>query len=978
MRIYFVFQCLLIGLIANISLAQNTFNSERELSEYVFSQTDLTQLTTEYFLNFPVMVNDSSINYFRERSMPNSENSANDLLVGLSLLENADYRTVNRFNMDSVLFPVMDNYYSVAPQEEMRIPLFILANQFASLTHAQKTVKDNWNSTSPYPSFNTNEMIPVDLYQFGLFMDTLVNNNIAIYWDQNTFISNINGLEITSVQIKIDGSTYLISEGQSFDLTPYYSDENPLTDIPLQVQFNNGKRFSTLLTCYFKKDPNTFNYPSTSQQKINSVHVDYLYYPGCIDLNPPGWPPGVTPVAPINTTDPALLLDKPLILVSGWGPYTDLGIINNDNQWPASIPELYENFNSVSKKIDVLREQGYDVILVRFHPPNASIHDNSERLEAVINLVNQIKVQNGSHQENVIMGYSAGALCAKFTLLRIEKNHLENNGPHHHSKLFISMDGENQGAHIPLSMQAAVQDFRFNLIGLFGLQLKKYFAIYALYYILDAPLSQELLKYYQSETGTIGNPGQGQSYLRTNYLNVQSSYNHSKNSHIPDYPSFTRNISISNGRNEPNDLFDQDSYFPYQNEGFHWFSGNSGPVRNVDAYFEKQGGGVVYRRQYISFGNWQVSFARKTNANVWVLDNAPGGAMEVDRNPLKQLVDVMKSYTANDPIAEARVQYCFTPALLTHDIQNFNPVTTGGRMEYDFKNQGLMYQNKDDADDNNLLNASDFYGYPHLRYPNNHYSDYTPFDAVYTGPENTEHISTKTITETSPGSREYEVDPSPYSATKDTLRNFILDECDAHGIAKIQNKRYGWNARSNYLYEADIIVPVAIKIGNRVTQRTNFNDVEIWDNAKVYAQAGEEIHITNGFHAQSGSEFHAIIAPNTCINFNPDPFLFVSNSNNPNAQYGYDFLDLEENEHKNDNWENLIHLFPNPSSGLVNLEISNNHNHRYSILISDMHGKIVRRIEDTRSKINLNLDEGIYILKVNIQNQWHTKKVVII
>ncbi len=967
------------------SFAQPFFENERELSQYINSETDLSELNSQYFLNFPVEMDDSLRAYFKARSMPNSMNSVNDLILGLKLLENSDYRQVNRFNMDSVLMPVMDEYYSVTEFDQMNIPLFILANNFAELNSSQKTIRENWTSNAPFPAFNTNEVQTTQIYQFGLFIDSLRNNNISIYWDQSTFISNIDSLEVESIKLKIDGSIYDFPEGQSFDLTPFYSVEDPLSSISMIVKFNNGIRYETVLAFHIEGDPNPTIHDFTTNNSRNNVNVDYAYFPGCVDVEVYEFPDlNVSlPITNINTTNPSFILDKPLILVSGWGPYTNLGIINNTSGWPASILDLYHNYNTVSKKIDVLREQGYDIVLVRFHPPNASIHDNSERLEAVINLVNSIKAQNGSKEENVIMGYSAGALCTRMTLLRMEKNHLENNGPHHHTKLFISFDGENQGAHIPLSMQAAVEDLRDNLIFsyYYALQVENCFAIYGLYYILNAPLSQELLRYYLSQTGTIDNPGQGASALRTNYLNIQSSYNHTKNTFNPDYPSFTRNISISNGRNEPNDLFDQSSFFPYQNEGFTWYEGNSGivTIRNLEANFEKLGGGIVYKRGTTWFGNWNVNFGRKTDANVLVLDNAPGGSMEVGRNPLGQLVDVMRGYTDNDNIDEGGVQYCFTPAVLTHDIKNYSPMITGGRMEYNFKTNGLMYQNENDAIINDIPNASDFFGYPHLRFPNNHYSDYTPFDAVFTGPENTEHISTNVIFENFAGAREYFADDNPFTITKDTMRNFILNECDALGDALIQNKRYGWNARSNYLYEADIIVPNQIKFGNRVTQRTNFNDVEIWDNAKVYAQAGEEIHIKNGFHAQAGSEFHAVIASSSCINFDPDPpFQLTANSNNPNASLNTSYLGDSENEIVDSRESNFVKIYPNPSTGQVNIEFSNSHNSRYMVVVTNVQGKIVKRIDEYKSRLHLNLEKGIYILRINFNGKWHTKKVVIV
>jgi len=149
---------------------------------------------------------------------------------------------------------------------------------------------------------------------------------------------------------------------------------------------------------------------------------------------------------------------KPFIVVAGWGTHIDIAKINNLLDWPTSLREWAKSTNKAGF-IEELHEQAYDMIMAKFYPPNASILKNAMLLEQLIREVNIEKMANGSYEENIICGYSAGALCIKHTLLAMEKKYLDNWAPdhHHHTKLLISYDGENQGANIPLGLQHHVK-----------------------------------------------------------------------------------------------------------------------------------------------------------------------------------------------------------------------------------------------------------------------------------------------------------------------------------------------------------------------------------------------------------------------------------------------------------------------------------------------------------------------------------------
>src|SRR5690554_7582111 len=182
-----------------------------------------------------------------------------------------------------------------------------------------------------------------------------------------------------------------------------------------------------------------------------------------------------------------------------------------------------------------------------------------------------------------------------------------------------------------------------------------------------------------------------------------------------------------------------------------------------------------------------------------------------------------------------------------------------------------MFQDTSEITD--VEDASKFFGYPHLAHPTDHYTNYTPFDAVFAwDKENTVHIQSGgtiwnedgisgcqnligVLGEENPDHKRWEQHASPIITE---VHRFILGEANTYH-AYIQNRSYGWNAHPNAIYKADIVSKHKIFIGKNVTQRTNFKPVEIEENAEVRFIACEQVYFGDGFHAKSGSTFHAKI-----------------------------------------------------------------------------------------------------------------------
>ena len=936
------------------------FYSSAELNRYRFASSNLNEITTGYLLDMEEEWTNEQIDSFL-MLLKQPATDVNRLLTTFNCLERTDVNF--KFERDSLLFPVMDHYMSAHEERDLNIPLFILDYDISRFTPQKRKEIDSWTSTKSYPAFTKNDFRKENIFSASFFADTIRNERIHLYWDKETYLFNTERI-ITSVQLKVGRETKELAMGERFDISSILM-EGALNQIGIIITFSDGTVQQKDCSVYLSNKPkdkteivieksNGVLQGSFGTGALGAHTLNYTVYYGCGQEG----------------------LNKPFIMVAGWGPYVDDPIagqiINWIQGWPTTEGELYQQWNQ-ERFIDSLRLYGYDVVIVRFTPPNASIHKNVEKLKMLINWVNVQKALAGSQEENVILGYSAGAMCVRLTLQQMEKEHLEANGPHPHTKLYVSYDGEHQGAHIPLGVQHSV--FYLQTIQYPVTNIVNQFNIYALFYILNAPLSRELLRYHYTMSGNSSSPGQGQSPLRNALLQAHSLANHSKSTHNPSYPVFSRNISISNGMNESHYTSIGTDHFPYPKNFGHKLFVQQNSLRRWNVEFNIPGGNSVFRYQHNFFG-WSTVMEGKTNSQCLVLDNAPGGMVFTLDNPLTHTIQMMKkAILSGDPqIFNPHTQFCFTPTVFTHDIRNFTP--TNGKMDYSMKQNLLMFERKSDyelyqlTNDDNLF--SDYWGYPHLAYPNSHYTQMTPFDAVFAWSQNTEHILFNTCWRPSPNNHNEAwwrvTDPE----RQHIVKRFIYDEAD-YLDAYIQNKRYGWNARNNYTYRAEIVVPGEIFAGQEVTQRTDFKPAELLSNSDITFRAEEAIHLRPGFHVQSGATFHAHIAPYHCQFPKNAPTGIMANDTDEYVQ-NYE-RQAAYTENRENEAEKQITAYPNPSDGTVNLRHTQSESFTYQVV--DLSGKtIITGVSDEKITI-FQLPSGIYIIKTQTHEDTEVHKVIV-
>jgi hypothetical protein len=766
---------------------------------------------------------------------------------------------------------------------------------------------------------------------------------VILELNDKTFFSN-NQRQIDYVEIIRGKEKKLLYFNSSIDLSDWLMGKQELNYIihfsdEELVQFNQkvemNPRGTTKSDVHQNFIPQPTIYPENyTLSSIYSPDLKYATYYACQDQK----------------------IRKPFIMVAGWGPHTDKSFINNNQNWPTSLNGIINQFNQAGL-IENLHEQGFDVIVCQFFPPNAYIEKNAELLEELIKYVNNLKFQNYSYQENVIMGFSAGALATRLALQKMEYKHLNSNGPHPHTKLYVSYDGEHGGANIPLGMQHAVNylwEYEYTFTD---------FKTYALHYILNAPLSAQLLHYFHTETGSGSYPGQGPSDYRTSYLAKHTAYNHSKNGGRLGYPSFQRMISISNGSSTPNYFFSNylSDQSPYPSQSGAIFYKQNNTFKRIEATFLKHGvHRVFYYEKKPLFNPWYSAYEGKTNDPL-VLDNAPGGVILIEANPIKDINDKLDAELTSAPNVRADYLFSFTPTVLTHDVKDLNSSLNNGYPDYNFKVRKLMYDNEYFASLDIPANASNYYGYPHLGYPGSHY-DYTVFDALFCWDQNTEHLSGNL--------KDPNANAGMESSMKGVLKNFVVEEAESYNIF-LQNLKVGFYTRPNYVYRVDYEAGNVILLGNHITQKTDFLDFVSEPNAIVDAQAVNEIHFTPGVHIKNGSDFHAYIGDITCEKS------LATNSGTDGEESGYeaDFSDELVTRKIADE----VQIYPNPNKNSFSIRWENAPlDELVEVQILDLSGKeLARNTMRLSEQLLHELKKGYYIVKLTKNGLCATRTMLV-
>jgi hypothetical protein len=257
------------------------------------------------------------------------------------------------------------------------------------------------------------------------------------------------------------------------------------------------------------------------------------------------------------------------------------------------------------------------------------------------------------------------------------------------------------------------------------------------------------------------------------------------------------------------------------------------------------------------------------------------------------------------------------------------------------------------------------FGFPHIKHPLTHYQ-VTPFDGIYNiGNNNGVDVNNNPR----PGNQLHVEDPQEFIG--DYLSRFEVAPEDLY----LSNRTIGSTA-PNYIAEFESRNKIIAGKNNfnspnlPVYTVNNFNhyltaedDFIVTNNSRAIMHSGDDIEFHPGFSVDLGSSLDAFIQPFTWSNS-----LFRTGTPYAGNQNGSNSLNgISENSLAPINaasQKKLATLFPNPSSGVLNITSSDDN---LSIGIFDMNGRQVyfENLEKKRT-LDLNfLSNGIYLIQLN-------------
>ena len=198
-------------------------------------------------------------------------------------------------------------------------------------------------------------------------------------------------------------------------------------------------------------------------------------------------------------------LVQPLVFIEGFD-------LDNSYYWD----ELYTLLNA-ENLVEDIRAQGYDMVVLNFDDATDFLQRNSY---LVVELLQQVQQRIDPLAHYTLVGASMGGLCSRFALA-----YMEHNGLAHRVSTFISFDGPQRGASIPLGLQYWLDFFS-------GDSADAEFLLSR----LDRPAARQMLVYHHS---TPPSSTASEDTLRTAFEAELAA--------LGDYPSQPRLVAIANG-----------------------------------------------------------------------------------------------------------------------------------------------------------------------------------------------------------------------------------------------------------------------------------------------------------------------------------------------------------------------------------------------------------------------------------------------
>lgn len=196
---------------------------------------------------------------------------------------------------------------------------------------------------------------------------------------------------------------------------------------------------------------------------------------------------------------------NPVVVVEGFD-------LDNSMGWD----ELYALLNQQGL-IETLRGEGFDAVVLDFTDATAMIEENAF---VVAELLRQVEDLVAPQSTVALIGASMGGLCSRYALAWLESNDIP-----HRVRTWISFDGPQSGADIPLGLQYWIDFFSGQSASAAAFRTA-----------LQSPAARQLLlHHFTSPAGTTGQADPLRDSLQAHLAAVGG------------WPSLTRRVAVANG-----------------------------------------------------------------------------------------------------------------------------------------------------------------------------------------------------------------------------------------------------------------------------------------------------------------------------------------------------------------------------------------------------------------------------------------------
>jgi len=200
-----------------------------------------------------------------------------------------------------------------------------------------------------------------------------------------------------------------------------------------------------------------------------------------------------------------LALVNPAVVIEGFD-------LDNSMNWD----ELYALLNQ-QNLLEDLRADGFDAVVLNFTDATDAIQKNSY---VVAELIQQVQAMVSPTSTLALVGASMGGLCSRYALAYMEKHAMP-----HRVRTWISFDGAQAGADIPLGLQYWIRFFSGQSAAAAAFQT-----------ILQRPAARQMLLYHFT------NPAQASPTADPARDSLATDL-----AAIGGYPALTRRVAMSNG-----------------------------------------------------------------------------------------------------------------------------------------------------------------------------------------------------------------------------------------------------------------------------------------------------------------------------------------------------------------------------------------------------------------------------------------------